>query len=180
MSGTPVSEKIRSIAVDLKMLLLDVDGVLTDGGIILIGRDIEAKRFDVQDGMGINLARAAGLKVAIITSRTSEVVQRRAAELCIDEVIQGASNKVDALEILLSKFEIEASQAAYMGDDLQDISVMSRVGLPIAVQNAVQAVKERSLYVTNAQGGHGAVREAVEWLLELRSAKEAVYKIVTG
>ncbi|MQF67063.1 3-deoxy-D-manno-octulosonate 8-phosphate phosphatase [SAR202 cluster bacterium AD-802-F09_MRT_200m] len=162
------------------MLILDVDGVLTDGGIFLIGQDTEAKRFDVQDGMGINLARAAGLTVAIISSRSSDVVQRRAKELKIDEVIQGMPNKLEGLETLLGKYSVAAPQAAYIGDDLQDIPVMKRVGLPIAVQNAVQTVKDISLYVTGASGGHGAVREAVEWLLELRSEKDAVYKTITG
>ena len=172
--------KVRELAADLKMLVLDVDGVLTDGGIILIGQDVEAKRFDVQDGMGITLARAASLTVAILTSRNSDVVQRRARELGIEDVIQGMAHKIDGLEMLLSKYGIAAKQAAYMGDDLQDIPVMSRVGLPIAVQNAVQAVKDCSLYVTSAPGGHGAVREAVEWLLELRAEKDIIYKTITG
>jgi len=180
VTGSPESQEIRDLAVDLKMLILDVDGVLTDGGIILIGQDTEAKRFDVQDGMGIALARAAGLTVAILTSRKSDVVQRRAKELGIDEVIQGMSNKREGLDFLLNKFGIEASQAAYIGDDLQDIPVMIRIGMPIAVQNAVQAVKDRSVYITNASGGHGAVREAVEWLLELRPEKETVYRTITG
>ena len=180
MNGQPDSQRVRELAQNLRMLVLDVDGVLTDGGIILIGQDLEAKRFDVQDGMGINLARAAGLTIAIITSRNSTVVQRRAVELGIDEVVQGATNKLDTLDTLLVKYGIAASQAAYIGDDLQDIPIMSRVGLPIAVQNAVQAVKMRSLYVTFASGGHGAVREAVDWLLELRAEKDAVYKTITG
>ena len=173
-------QKVEKLAADLRMLILDVDGVMTDGGIILIGQDSEAKRFDVQDGMGITLARAAGLTVAIFTSRNSEVVQRRARELGIKEVIQGMTHKVDGLEMLLSKYGISASQAAYMGDDLQDIPVMSRVGLPIAVRNAVQRVNDCSIYITSASGGHGAVREAVEWLLELRAEKDTVYKTITG
>lgn len=180
MPGQPDSQEIRELAVNLRMLILDVDGVLTDGGIILIGPDLEAKRFDVQDGMGIRLARAAGLKVAIITSRDSAVVQRRAMELGIDDVIQGMSNKVDALGTLLDKHGITRWQVAYVGDDLQDIPIMNQVGLPIAVQNAVQLVKDHSVCVTSALGGHGAVREAVEWLLELRAEKDAVYKTITG
>ena len=159
MNSQAVSPKTRALAENLKMLMLDVDGVLTDGGIILIGQDSEAKRFDVQDGLGIALARAAGLKTAIITSRNSAVVQRRATELGIDEVVQGMSNKLEGLDAILSKYGITASQAAYIGDDLQDISVMSRVGLPIAVQNAVKTVKDCSFYVTRAPGGHGAVRD---------------------
>lgn len=158
------------------MLLLDVDGVPTDGGIILIGGDSEAKRFDVQDGMGLNLAHAAGLKVGIVTSRSSSVVERRAKELSIDELFQGAGRKPEVLDQLLEKYGIVASQAAYIGDDVQDLPIMNRVGIPIAVQNAVQAVKDRSVYVTTASGGHGAVREAVEWLLDLRGDMEKVHQ----
>jgi len=162
------------------MLLLDVDGVMTDGGIILIGQEGEAKRFDVQDGMGINLAKAAGLTVGIVTSRISDVVLRRSQELGIHEVCQGAGHKADVLDSLLKKYGIETSQVAYIGDDIQDLSIMKRVGIPIAVQNAVGPVKECSRYVTQARGGHGAVREAVEWLLDLRGDKEIVYKQVAG
>ena len=160
------------------MLLLDVDGVLTDGGIILIGRDEEAKRFDAQDGMGVTIARAAGLKVGIVTSRSSSVVERRAKELNLDELFQGAKRKTEVLEQLVIKYGIEPSQVAYMGDDIQDIPIMLRVGIPIAVQNAANAVKECSVYVTKAEGGHGAVREAVEWLLELRGDRDQAYQRV--
>lgn len=174
------AQEIRELAANLKLLILDVDGVLTDGGIILIGEDMEAKRFDVQDGMGIRLARTAGLLVAIITSRSSTVVQRRSIELGIDDVIQGMSDKTTGLEMLLQKHGIARTEVAYIGDDLQDIPIMHQVGLPIAVQNAVQWVKDRSIHVTDAHGGHGAVREAVEWLLELRAEKDQVFKTITG
>ena len=170
----------EELARNLRMLLLDVDGVMTDGGIILIGQNEEAKRFDVQDGMGINLAKAAGFTVGIITSRSSDVVLRRSKELGIHEVCQGAGRKTDFLESLLRKYEIESTQVAYIGDDIQDMPIMKRVGIPIAVQNAVAPVKECSRYVTQASGGHGAVREAVEWLLDLRGDKEKIYKQVTG
>lgn len=180
MNRQPESPELVGLAQNLRFLLLDVDGVLTDGGIILIGGDQEAKRFDVQDGMGITVARAAGLKIGIITSRNSEVVQRRAKELNIDEVIQGAQRKTDALDDLVTRHGVERSQLAYIGDDIQDIPIMERVGIPIAVQNAVSAVKACSVYVTQASGGHGAVREAVEWLLDLRNDKEKAYGAVIG
>ena len=180
MTARHPQEQVRLLARGLKLLLLDVDGVLTDGGIILIGGDAEAKRFDVQDGMGVNLARAAGIAVGIITSRTSEVVRRRAQELSIDELVQGAGDKSKALDDLIHRRGIEPSQAAYVGDDIQDLPIMRRVGIPIAVQNAVPEVKDRSFYVTSAHGGHGAVREAVEWLLELRDDKETVYEKYTA
>lgn len=162
------------------MLLLDVDGVLTDGGIILIDGHGESKRFDVQDGMGVNLARAAGLRVGIVTSRTSEIVERRAQELNIDDVLQGVRHKPDVLDLMHRKHGLDPSQIAFIGDDLQDVGLMRLVGIPIAVQNAVPKAKECSVYVTKAPGGHGAVREAVEWLLELKGTKEEVYERVIG
>ena len=103
-------------------------------------------------------------------------MERRARELNIDELFQGAGRKSDVLDQLVQKYGISDSQAAYIGDDVQDLPIMSRVGLPIAVQNAVQDVKDRSVYVTTASGGHGAVREAVEWLLDLRGDREKVYQ----
>ena len=177
---SPDLESIRNLASRLQILLLDVDGVLTDGGIILVGREDECKRFDVQDGMGIALAKTAGLKIGIITSRKSDVVSRRAAELQIDNVFQGAGKKTDILDNLLDLYKIDASQAAYIGDDIQDIGVMTRVGIPIAVQNARSIVKENSVYVTNARGGYGAGREAVEWLLELRGDLNSTFDRVIG
>ena len=169
--------RLKELAQNLRMILLDVDGVLTDGGIILVGEDAEAKRFDAQDGMGIKLARTVGIKVGIISSRSSRVVERRAQELGIDEVYQAAARKTDVLDILLKKSNIEASQAAFMGDDVQDIPIMKQVGIPIAVNNARQTVKDCSVYVTSAHGGYGAIREAVEWLLELRGDREKAHKV---
>ena len=165
---------ITRLAEDLKIILLDVDGVLTDGGIILIDDAQEAKRFNVQDGMGINLAHAAGLKVGIVTSRDSAVVRRRAAELNIDDLYQGVADKPQVLAMLREKHDIAAKHAAFIGDDIQDISIMKIVGIPIAVQNAIKEVKDHSVYVTTASGGHGAVREAVDWLLELRGDRSKV------
>ena len=168
------------MAANLRILLLDVDGVLTDGGIILVGPDLEAKRFDVQDGMGIGMLRAAGVMIGIVTSRTSQVVQRRAEELNIEELFQGVRHKPDVLNSLRSKYGIEPAQAAFVGDDLQDIPLMRLIGLPIAVQNAAPEVKENCVYVSQANGGHGAVREIAEWLLELRGDKEQVVRSITG
>ena len=175
MSAGFPNQSVPELAAGLKCLLLDVDGVMTDGGIILVGEDLEVKRFDVHDGMGINLARRCGIKVAVITSRRSTVVERRAKELLLDEVFQGVENKAEILPQVLEKFGVTAAETAFIGDDIQDIPIMSKVGIPIAVQNAIPAVKAKSIYVTGASGGHGAVREAVDWLLELRGDKEFAY-----
>jgi 3-deoxy-D-manno-octulosonate 8-phosphate phosphatase (KDO 8-P phosphatase) len=168
-------DEIRKRAVRLHLLLMDVDGVMTDGGIILIGNADEAKCFDIQDGMGVTLARAAGLKVGIITGRESHAVRRRAEELQIDEICQGFFHKEEALSLLLEKHGLDSSEVAYMGDDVLDIPVMKQVGLPIAVSNACPEVKDHSVYVTQAPGGNGAVREVVDWLLELRGQRNEVY-----
>lgn len=170
---------LDQLAGDLKFLLLDVDGVMTDGGLIYTGEDGESKRFNVQDGMGISMARMAGLKIGIVTSRKSAAVSRRAAELNVEEAFQGIANKPDILPVLAEKYHVYPKEMAYIGDDIQDISIMDRVGMPIAVQNARPAVKEHSLYVTRVCGGHGAVREAVEWLLDLRGDTDRVYLQVT-
>ena len=172
--------KLTDLARNLRIILLDVDGVMTDGGIILMGSEGEAKRFHVQDGIGISLAQSVGLQVGIITSRVSTVVERRAKELKIDQLIQGASKKLEALEGLLSDLGFQAGQCAYLGDDIQDLPVLQSVGMPIAVQNAVAEVKVNSLFITQKCGGDGAVREAVEWLLELRGDLTSARDKVSG
>ncbi|WP_202221628.1 HAD family hydrolase [Okeania sp. KiyG1] len=164
----------QSLATNLQMLVLDVDGVMTDGGIILLGNTEQMKRFNSQDGLGIKMARTSGLKVAIITGRKSEVVERRARELKIDDVYQGYDDKTLAFTALLQEHNIQASQVAYIGDDLPDVPVMKRVGIPVAVKNARLEVKRYAAYVTKASGGNGAIREAVEWLLELQGKKGSI------
>lgn len=162
---------ISKLALGIKWLICDVDGVLTDGGVYLFGRSGEAKRFDIQDGMGITLAREAELKVGFITGRSSLAVSRRAKELKIDYLNQGEANKAKALDDFIRETRAALEEIAYIGDDIQDIPILQRVGLPIAVNNARPEVKRICAYVTQAMGGHGAVREAVEWLLEARGEK---------
>ena len=128
--------RIEAVARKIRLVAFDVDGVMTDGGIILIGSDEDARRFDVRDGMGVKMARSAGLKTAIISSRSSESVRRRAAELGMDSVYEGCEHKGRALGLLLEEHALRPEEVAYMGDDLQDLPVMERVGLPIAVADA--------------------------------------------
>jgi 3-deoxy-D-manno-octulosonate 8-phosphate phosphatase (KDO 8-P phosphatase) len=153
-------------AKHIKLLILDVDGVLTDGHIIF-GRDGELmKNFHSQDGLGITAAHKAGLKTAIITGRESQIVLLRSSELKIMDVYQGSMNKVEALTALLEKYNLQLEEVAYVGDDLIDLPVMVQVGLSCAVANAVEEVKQYAHLVTNQQGGQGAVREVVEFILK--------------
>ncbi len=156
------------------MIAFDVDGVMTDGGIFFVGEDQEALRFNVQDGMGVTLAHAAGLETAVITGRRSIPARRRAEQLGVKEIRQGFFWKGEALDLLVEERQIQECEIAYLGDDILDIPVLERVGMPIAVANARPEVKDVAVYVTTAAGGDGALREAVEWLLELRGQKETV------
>lgn len=146
-------------------ILMDVDGVLTDGAVIL-GDTREIKVFSVQDGLGIELARRSGRKVFFITNRDSDAVRQRAAELDIDGTFCGVSNKTVALDQILTDYRASADELAYIGDDLIDLPVMEMVECPIAVANAVDEVKQQARYVTKRTGGQGAVREAIEWILK--------------
>lgn len=150
----------------IALVVFDVDGVLTDGSII-IGQEGElSKTFHAQDGMGISLAHRAGLRTAIITGRESQIVARRAAELAMGDVHQGAGSKTAALKALLAKYQLEPEQVAYVGDDLNDLPVLLQVGLACAVANAVPEVKERVHYISQKAGGQGAVREIMELILQ--------------
>ncbi len=158
----------------VKLLVFDVDGVLT-GGQILFGPDGEAlKVFHAHDGLGINAAHRAGLRTAVITGRESEMVRRRGAELAITDVCQGAQDKIAHLERLLDKHGLTADEVAYAGDDLNDLAVMRRVGLACAVANAAPEVKAAAHYVTGRAGGGGAVREIVELILKAQGKWPAI------
>jgi 3-deoxy-D-manno-octulosonate 8-phosphate phosphatase (KDO 8-P phosphatase) len=164
---------LTGICRGIELLVLDVDGVLTDGSIFLTG-DGEIKRFNAHDGLGIKLAMAANIEVAIATARVSAPVTQRAAELGINTAMQGRIDKVTAVAELATERGLDHRRIAYIGDDLPDLPAMRSVGLPIAVANARPEVREVALHTTSASGGNGAVREAVEWLLEMRGQKDSV------
>ncbi|HVE28097.1 MAG TPA: HAD hydrolase family protein [Sporichthya sp.] len=161
-----------ALANRIRLLALDVDGVLTDNGIFVgpvDGQAVELKRFDIQDGLGQLLMRTAGIPVVWVSGRHSEATTVRARELRIEEVLQvGGPEKLDAFGGLLNRRGIAWEDAAFVGDDLADLQVLRRVGLPVAVANAVEEVKAVAKYVTRKPGGHGAVREVVEVLLKAR------------
>jgi len=145
---------------------MDCDGVLTDGRLLLLGEDDEQKWFSARDGLGLELWRRAGLKSGIISGRSSKAVARRARELQINYVRQGSGEKVKVFEEILSEASVDAGEVAFMGDDLVDIPLMRRCELAIAVADATPETKHMAHYVTEALGGHGAVREAIELILQ--------------
>ena len=150
----------------IKVLVMDVDGVLTDGKIIFDSEGREVKVFDVQDGFGLVLLKKLGFKTAIITARGSKVVKIRARDLMIDKVYLNAFPKINFYGKLCSEFGVKDDEICYIGDDLADIQIMKKVGLPVAVANAVSEVKKKAAYVTRAQGGAGAIREVIELILK--------------
>jgi 3-deoxy-D-manno-octulosonate 8-phosphate phosphatase (KDO 8-P phosphatase) len=170
MSEIPIAPEL---ARRVKLLMLDVDGVLTDGGIYLgataTGESVELKRFEITDGLGIHLLQLAGIRVAIVTGRESEAVRLRAMELDVDECHQDrTARKLVIVEALLERLGIEWEEAAFLGDDLPDIPVLRRVGVPCAVANAVAEVRALAVWTGRRRGGTGAVRELAEALLTAR------------
>jgi 3-deoxy-D-manno-octulosonate 8-phosphate phosphatase (KDO 8-P phosphatase) len=150
----------------IELLVLDVDGVMTDGGLIVHADGTESKRFNTLDGHGIRLWLRAGLKVALLSGRRSAAVAKRAAELGIPHVLEDCHFKRPALEQLLESLHLKAEQVAYVGDDLPDMPVLQFVGFGVAVANAVEEVKSCADYVTTRPGGSGAVREVIEYILK--------------
>jgi len=146
----------------IKMIILDVDGVLTDGSITIDSMGNELKTFNAKDGSGIKFGQRVGLKFAIITGRSSAAVDKRAKELNIKDVYQGEKKKIEAYGKILSDYNLNDEEVCYIGDDLVDIPVMKRVGYPVGVSDAAKEVCEIADYITKASGGKGAVREVIE------------------
>ncbi|MFQ6611867.1 MAG: KdsC family phosphatase [Fidelibacterota bacterium] len=158
----------------LKLIISDVDGVLTDGSIYKGADGIEYKRFSVTDGTGVALARAAGLDIAFISGRFSAATEARSRELKIIDLFNGTLNKMIPYESLKEKYSLEDGEIAYIGDDLIDIPVMEKVGIPISVPNACQEAKNVSIYITPSKGGDGAFRDAIDWILKSQGSYEDV------
>jgi len=150
----------------IKVVAMDVDGVLTDGRIIIDSNGVETKNFDVQDGFGIVFLKKCGIKTAILSARASGVVAHYAKNLKIDKVYVGVYPKLSAYESMLKEFKVLDKQVCFIGDDVADLTVMRRCGVSVAVANAVFEVKQIADYVTVRRGGQGAVREAVELILQ--------------
>ncbi|MCK5739453.1 HAD hydrolase family protein [bacterium] len=171
-----MDEKIKKI----KLILMDVDGVLTDGDIIHGTDGIELKKFNAQDGAGVTMARLAGLKVGILTGRTSAAVKTRSAELKFDVVSQGHFTKIGEYERICRELGLADTEVAYMGDDILDLDVLRRVGFSVAPANARPEVKAEVDWVTASSGGCGAVREWIDRILKTQQKWELVVKRMLG
>ena len=156
----------------IRLILSDVDGVLTDGCIIIDNAGVETKRFHVRDGMGISLWKKAGYRFGLITLRSSQIVKLRVAELGIDVIRQGIENKQTALQQILAELQLKPEQSCYIGDDLPDLSAARMVGLGVAVADACDELRKVAHYVTAMPGGAGAVRETVELILKAQGRWE--------
>ena len=167
-----LKEKIKKI----QLLILDVDGVLTKGDIILDEKGKETKVFNVQDGFGIVLFKRAGFKTAILSARSSGAVTERAKDLKVDKICQDAYPKIIAYQKLLREFKLKDGQVCFIGDDLPDIEVLRKVGFSVSVPNAASEVKKKVDYITKHKGGCGAVREVIELILKTQKKWSAVLK----
>jgi 3-deoxy-D-manno-octulosonate 8-phosphate phosphatase (KDO 8-P phosphatase) len=174
---TKISPALRKRAAQITLLLMDVDGTMTDGGVTLLsqpdGSALEIKTFDAHDGQGLTLARTAGLRTGCITGRESAALLRRANEMKMEFIYMKQALKMPAYEEILAKAGVTDSAVAYVGDDLPDIPLLRRVGLAIAVGDAVPEVKKAAHYTTKALAGRGAIREAVELILKSKGIWEA-------
>lgn len=170
-------ERANKHASAVELLILDVDGVLTDGSIYIDDLGHETKRFNVRDGFGIKLWQKLGMHAAIITGRTGKALQYRAAELKIPHIVQGSKDKGTATQELATKLGLSLDKIACLADDWPDLSMMKKVGFPMCVADADARVKKAAAFMTKASGGHGAAREAVEHLLSCKGLMEQALKL---
>jgi len=160
-----LDERCRQI----ELMLSDVDGVMTDGSIVLDNQGVESKTFHIRDGLGIHVWQRAGYRFGIVTGRSSQMVRLRAGELGIDIVRQGIDDKLTTTLELIAELNLTAQQVCYIGDDLPDLAVIEAVGLGVAVADAAEEVRSAADYTTSVPGGQGAVRETVELVLKNRN-----------
>jgi YrbI family 3-deoxy-D-manno-octulosonate 8-phosphate phosphatase len=164
----------------IKLIVSDVDGVWTDGGIVYAGSELETKRFNVRDGLGVKLAQKAGIEVAVLTSRSSSALARRCTELGISEVRQGAANKLEAVKEMLTERNLTFEQLCYVGDDLPDLAPINNAAISAAPSDAAPEVLAAVRWKLETRGGHGAFRELVERLLRARGEWDAIVESFHG
>jgi 3-deoxy-D-manno-octulosonate 8-phosphate phosphatase (KDO 8-P phosphatase) len=173
MRGNMFEERIEERLLNkirrVKLLILDVDGVLTDGRIIIDDAGLESKQFDVRDGHGLKILMRYGIGVVLLTGRRSQVVEHRAADLGITEVYQGIHNKVEAFDGILGRRQVTPEETSCVGDDVVDIPLLRRAGFSVAVADAVSEARQIADYVTHRPGGRGAVREVCELILKAQN-----------
>lgn len=170
-------ETVLAKAQKLKLLILDIDGVLTDGKLFFDAQGNEYKSFHARDGHGIKLLRQSGVEVAVISGRKSHSVALRMKSLGIEYVYQGHEDKIAAFNEILAKMKITPAEAAHVGDDLLDLPIMTRVGLSIAVNDANFAVKQQADWCTTLSGGQGAVREVCDLIMQAQGTFEPILKV---
>ena len=173
-----MDKSIKERVSQIKLFISDVDGVLTDGAIYKSDNGDEFKKFNVTDGSGVAVARAVNLRIALISGRYSKATETRAKELRIEDVFNGTLDKIEPYTKLKLKYNLHDDEIAYIGDDIIDLPVMYKVGVPIAVNNAVDLVKDIALYVTSKNGGNGAFREAIDWILTTQGRYEEALQVV--
>ena len=161
-----MTQNLEQRAQPIELLLSDVDGVMTDGGVAFDNQGIEIKQFHIRDGLGIQLWRRAGYRFGMVTGRSSHIVRMRGVELGIEIVRQGVDDKLAVVRQIAAESGLDLRQVGFMGDDLPDLAVLRQVGLAIAVADADETVRAAAQLVTKAPGGRGAVREAIEWILK--------------
>lgn len=174
MSNTTETDDVLARAKKIKLMIFDIDGVMTDGGLTIGDDGQEYKTFHSHDGLGIKMLKKSGVEMAIITGRTSKVVTTRAENIGIKHLYQGVENKLGAYNDLISKLGVSPEETAFMGDDIVDVPPMLRCGLAISVPAAFDSVKERAHYVTTRQAGKGAVREVCELIMRAQETFDAI------
>lgn len=170
-----ITQDVLNRAKQIKLIIFDVDGVMTNGGLIIGDDGQEYKSFNTQDGLGMKLLKASGVQMAIITGRTSNVVTKRAESTGVAYFYQGVDDKLVAFHDLIAKLNIAPEHCAFMGDDVVDLPPMLRCGLAITVPAAPDCVKQRAHFTTQSQGGHGAVREVCELLMQAQGTYDAQF-----
>jgi 3-deoxy-D-manno-octulosonate 8-phosphate phosphatase (KDO 8-P phosphatase) len=175
-----IDGKMKEKIMKIKLLILDVDGVLTDGRIIYDFDGRELRFFDAQDGSGIRLLFDVGIRTILVTVLPSKAVEKRAEDMLVEKVYQGIMPKTKILKEIMSDNDITEEEMCYVGDDLVDLGMMKSVGFPVAVANAVQEIKDAASYVTEKEGGRGAVRETAELILKTQGKWEELLEKELG